>query len=55
MGASDPAKAADGTIRKLYATNIERNAVHGSGSPDHARIEIACFFSDAELTAALKR
>ncbi len=51
MGATDPAKAADDTIRKLYATNIERNAVHGSDSPDNARIEIGFFFSEAELTS----
>ena len=51
MGATDPAKAAPGTIRKLYATNIERNAVHGSDSVDNARIEIAFFFSDAKLTS----
>jgi nucleoside-diphosphate kinase len=54
MGATDPAKAADGTIRKLYATNIERNAVHGSDSPDNAKIEIGFFFSESELTT-LKR
>jgi nucleoside-diphosphate kinase len=54
MGATDPAKAADGTIRKLYATNIERNAVHGSDSQDNAKIEIGFFFSESELTA-LKR
>ena len=51
MGATDPAKAAPGTIRKLYATNIERNAVHGSDSADNARNEIAFFFSDAKLTS----
>jgi nucleoside-diphosphate kinase len=51
MGATDPAKAADGTIRKLYATNIERNAVHGSDSPDNAKIEIGFFFAESELTA----
>ncbi|HTM21223.1 MAG TPA: nucleoside-diphosphate kinase [Kofleriaceae bacterium] len=51
MGATDPAKAADGTIRKLYATNIERNAVHGSDSADNARIEVGFFFAESELTA----
>jgi nucleoside-diphosphate kinase len=51
MGATDPAKAAPGTIRKLYATNIERNAVHGSDSVDNARIEVGFFFSEAELTS----
>ena len=49
MGATDPAKAADGTIRKLYATNIERNAVHGSDAPETAKEEIAFFFTTAEL------
>ncbi len=49
MGATDPAKAAEGTIRKLYATNIERNAVHGSDAPETARVEIAFFFNGLEL------
>jgi len=52
MGATDVAKAADGTIRKLYGTSIERNAIHGSDSPENARIELAFFFSSAELIAA---
>lgn len=51
MGATNPEKAAAGTIRKEFATNIERNAVHGSDGPDTAREEIAFFFSTAELTA----
>src|SRR5215510_10691819 len=51
MGATNPEKAAPGTIRKEFATNIERNAVHGSDGPDTAREEIAFFFSTAELTA----
>jgi nucleoside-diphosphate kinase len=51
MGATNPEKAAAGTIRKEFATNIERNAVHGSDGPDTARDEIAFFFSTAELTA----
>jgi nucleoside-diphosphate kinase len=51
MGATDPAKAAGGTIRKEFATNIERNAVHGSDGPDTARDEIAFFFSTAELAS----
>ncbi len=54
MGATNPEKAAAGTIRKEFATNIERNAVHGSDGPDTARDEIAFFFSTAEL-AALER
>ncbi len=49
MGATNPEQAADGTIRKLYATNIERNACHGSDSTDNAAIEIAFFFSEREL------
>lgn len=51
MGATNPEKAAPGTIRKEFATNIERNAVHGSDGPDTAKEEIAFFFSTAELTA----
>jgi nucleoside-diphosphate kinase len=50
MGATNPDKADPGTIRKEFATNIERNAVHGSDGPDTAREEIAFFFSTAELT-----
>ncbi len=49
MGATDPAKAAHGTIRKLYATNIERNAVHGSDAPETAAFEIAYFFPGVEF------
>jgi nucleoside-diphosphate kinase len=49
MGATDPAKAAEGTIRKKFAQNIERNAVHGSDAPETAAIEIPFFFSAAEL------
>jgi nucleoside-diphosphate kinase len=49
MGATDPAKAEDGTIRKLYGESIERNAIHGSDSPENAAIEIAFFFSTADL------
>jgi nucleoside-diphosphate kinase len=51
MGATNPEKADPGTIRKEFATNIERNAVHGSDGPDTAKEEIAFFFSTAELTA----
>jgi nucleoside-diphosphate kinase len=51
MGATNPEKAAAGTIRKEFAADIERNAVHGSDAPDTARDEIAFFFSTAELTA----
>jgi nucleoside-diphosphate kinase len=49
MGATDPAKAAAGTIRKLYGENVERNAVHGSDAPETAQQEIAFFFPRAEL------
>jgi len=54
MGATDPGKAAAGTIRAELGENIERNAVHGSDAPDTARFEVGFFFSAAEL-AALKR
>lgn len=50
MGATNPEKAAPGTIRKEFATNIERNAVHGSDAPETAKEEIAFFFSAAELS-----
>lgn len=49
MGATNPAEAADGTIRKEFAENIERNSVHGSDSPENAAIEIAQCFSEAEI------
>jgi nucleoside-diphosphate kinase len=49
MGATNPANAAEGTIRKQFATNIERNAVHGSDAPETAAIEIPFFFSTSEL------
>jgi len=48
MGATNPAHAAPGTIRKLYATSIERNAVHGSDGPETAAFEIGYFFPDVE-------
>jgi len=49
MGATDPAKAGDGTIRKLYASSIERNCVHGSDAPETAAFEIGYFFPGIEL------
>jgi len=49
MGATDPAKAAAGTIRKDFASSIEANAVHGSDSPETAAAEIPYFFSSLEL------
>jgi nucleoside-diphosphate kinase len=51
MGATDPAKAAEGTIRKRFGSNVERNAVHGSDAPETARQEIAFFFADREIVA----
>jgi len=49
MGATDSRKAEPGTVRKLFGTDIERNAIHGSDSAENAAKEIAFFFSDAEL------
>lgn len=49
MGATNPAEAADGTIRKDFAENIEANSVHGSDAPETAATEIQFFFSDDEL------
>ena len=50
MGATDPSKAAAGTIRALFAENIEANSVHGSDSAENAATEIAYFFAGAEIT-----
>ena len=52
MGATDPANAEEGTIRALYGSSIERNAIHGSDSPENAQKELHFFFSRAELIAA---
>ena len=49
MGATDPAKAAPNTIRKLYATNIEKNVSHGSDAADTAKFELSWFFRGCEL------
>jgi nucleoside-diphosphate kinase len=49
MGATDPGKAAEGTIRKAHARSIGENSVHGSDSPDNAKVEIAQFFSENEI------
>lgn len=49
MGATDPAKADAGTIRKAHGTNIEYNAVHGSDSPETAQFEIGFFFPGMEI------
>src|SRR5262250_106786 len=51
MGATDPAKAAAGTIRKDFATSIEANAVHGSDAPETAAFEIPYFFNAFEIHA----
>lgn len=52
MGATDVSQAEAGTIRALYGTSIERNAIHGSDSPENAAIECDFFFSRSELLAA---
>lgn len=49
MGATDPKKAAKGTIRQLYATSIEKNVIHGSDGPATAKTEIGYFFSALEV------
>jgi nucleoside-diphosphate kinase len=49
MGATNPANAAEGTIRKRYATNIERNCIHGSDAPETAETELRFFFATADL------
>ncbi|HLV25150.1 MAG TPA: nucleoside-diphosphate kinase [Gemmatimonadales bacterium] len=52
IGATDPAEAADGTVRKLYAESKERNAIHASDSDENADRESRFFFAEAELTGA---
>jgi nucleoside-diphosphate kinase len=49
IGATDPAEAKPGTIRKLYAQSKEKNAIHASDSPENAAREVAFFFAEAEL------
>ncbi len=51
MGATNPAEAEEGTIRAEFGENIERNAVHGSDSPESARDEISYFFNELELVS----
>ncbi len=51
IGATDPAEAADGTVRKLFAESKQNNIVHGSDSPENAAKEISFFFSEMELIA----
>ncbi len=53
IGATDPAEAEEGTIRKLYAESKERNAIHASDSPENAAREVGFFFSEAEQERAL--
>jgi nucleoside-diphosphate kinase len=50
MGATDSKKAAPGTIRNKFGTDIERNAIHGSDAPETAAVEVAFFFNQADLT-----
>jgi len=50
MGATDPGKADNGTIRKQFGSNIERNAIHGSDGPDTAAFEISYFFNQLEVS-----
>jgi nucleoside-diphosphate kinase len=49
MGATDPKKAADGTLRKDFATDIEKNTVHGSDSVENAKVEVSYFFPEIEV------
>jgi nucleoside-diphosphate kinase len=49
MGATNPANAAEGTIRKVYAVDLERNSVHGSDAPETAAVEVCFFFGGLEL------
>ena len=49
MGATNPAQAAEGTIRKLFANSVGENSVHGSDSAENAKIEIAQFFDEADI------
>jgi nucleoside-diphosphate kinase len=49
MGATNPANAAEGTVRKLYAESIERNAIHGSDAPETAKEELSFFFAGMDL------
>jgi nucleoside-diphosphate kinase len=53
MGATNPAEAAEGTLRKRFATDIEKNAVHGSDAPETARTEISYFLPELEIVNAL--
>ena len=50
MGATNPTQAAEGTLRKLYGSSIERNVIHGSDAPETARFEIGYFFNALEIS-----
>ena len=52
MGATDPQKAEEGTIRKRFGINVERNSVHGSDSPESTKYEISYFFNGLEIVGA---
>ena len=52
LGATDSTKAAEGTVRELYGTDVQENAIHGSDSPENATRELAFFFSESGLIAA---
>jgi nucleoside-diphosphate kinase len=54
LGATDPAKAAPGTIRAAWGSDVERNAVHGSDAAATARVEIAYFFNASEIQGAVE-
>jgi nucleoside-diphosphate kinase len=49
IGATDPAEAADGTVRQRFAESVERNAIHGSDSPENGEAEVSFFFSTSDL------
>lgn len=51
IGATDPAEAAEGTVRKRFAESKERNAIHGSDSPENGELEVAFFFAAAEMAS----
>jgi nucleoside-diphosphate kinase len=54
IGATDPAEAAEGTVRKLYAENKERNGIHASDSDENASIEVGFFFSNRDLLEMMR-
>ena len=54
MGATNSKEAAEGTVRNLYGTDIEKNAVHGSDAPETAKLEIAYFFNASEIQALVE-